>query len=160
MKRLLLSVFALGLMLIASSAMAANYGSAGCGLGALIFKDEPGKIQILVATINNLISPQTSAITSGTSNCYEDGGREEASLFIAVNREALKNDISRGNGETLSSLSALLGCSDTDQLGTTLRSNYQNIFPTSQASPDEINRAIGTTIRNDQELAKSCRIYG
>lgn len=139
-----------------SSAMAANYGTAGCGLGAVIFKDEPGKIQILAATVNNLVSPQTSAITSGTSNCYDGGSKEEAKLFIAVNQEALRNDISRGNGETLASLSRILKCDDAEKLGVNLQRNYQTIFPNNQSTPADINASIESAIKSDQELATSC----
>ena len=47
-----------------------SYGTAGCGLGSLVFGDQPGIIQIVAATLNG-IGGQTFAITSGTSNCGE-----------------------------------------------------------------------------------------
>jgi len=37
---------------MASTSFAASYGSAGCGLGSVIFKDQPGIMQILAATTN------------------------------------------------------------------------------------------------------------
>lgn len=156
---LFFSLIALSLA-FASSAMAANYGTAGCGLGAMVFKDQPGKIQIVAATLNNIISPQTSAITSGTSDCYESNSREEASLFIAVNQDALKKDISRGNGETISSLSQILKCEDAEKLGAALQQNYQTIFPSESVAPADVNRSIDASIRQNSELAKSCKIYG
>lgn len=66
-------ISALAALFVLSQAHAYHYGMAGCGLGSLVFQDQPGKIQIVAATVNNIVSPQTSAITSGTSGCYEDG---------------------------------------------------------------------------------------
>ena len=86
---------------LSSVALADPYGTAGCGLGALAFQDQPGKIQIVSAILNNIISPQTFAITSGTSSCV-DTGSTQSSMFISVNKVALQKDISRGSGESLS----------------------------------------------------------
>src|SRR6266511_1273208 len=46
-----------------------KYGAAGCGLGAMAFKDQPGGIQIIAATLNDICANQTFGITFGTSNC-------------------------------------------------------------------------------------------
>jgi hypothetical protein len=158
-----LAVLIVGSLAVASTvqtARAENYGMAGCGLGAMAFKDQPGKIQILAATVNNIISPQTSAITSGTSNCYEEDSHAQASLFIMVNDVALRKDISRGNGETLASLSQILKCSDASKLGAQLQKNYQSIYPTNQVPAEEVTKSIDATIRQDSDLKKSCAIYG
>jgi hypothetical protein len=160
MKQTLYCVLIGGLILAASNALAADYGTAGCGLGAMVFQDQPGKIQIVAATINNIISPQTSAITSGTSNCYESGAREEAAMFITINQYALRNDISRGGGETLTGLSRILKCSDTAQLGTSLQKNYGTIFPAAETNAKDVTNAIDLTIKADTQLMKSCGIYG
>src|SRR3954465_15788664 len=106
MRRSVLSIAWMGLFLVSIQAHADNYGMAGCGLGAMAFKDQPGKIQILSATVNNLVSPQTFAITSGTSNCVEDT-RTASAMFITINEQALRKDISRGGGESVASLSKL-----------------------------------------------------
>lgn len=155
MKRSLLSIALFGLMLASGNAFAADYGMAGCGVGALVFKDQPGKIQILAATLNNIISPQTSAITSGTSNCFENRETAQA-MFITVNKVALRKDISRGTGETLAGLSEILNCSDTDKLGTSLQKNYNKIFPSEKVSPMEISQTIQNMIREDAELSDTC----
>jgi hypothetical protein len=155
MKRLLWSIALVSLSLISGSAFAASYGMAGCGVGALVLGDQPGKIQILAATLNNIISPQTSAITSGTSNCFEDSQTASA-MFITVNKTALSKDISRGSGESLAGLSKILKCSDSDKLGNVLQKSYGEIFPSEKTSPAEINDSIRKTIRSDAELAGTC----
>ena len=48
-----------------------TYGTAGCGLGSMIFGDQKGAIQILAATTNSIFGTQTFGITTGTSNCGE-----------------------------------------------------------------------------------------
>lgn len=154
MKRFLLAVV-VAMGLCASAAFADNYGTAGCGIGAMAFRDEPGKVQIFAATLNNLISPQTSAISSGTSNCVDSPSTASA-MFIAVNQEALRKDISRGTGDSLASLSKILKCTDSDKLGNSLQKNYQTIFPSENTEATEINNSIRSTIRSDASLSKDC----
>lgn len=160
MNRKVVSLLVLGLAMSASSALAANYGTAGCGLGAMVFKDEPGKIQIVSATLNNIISPQTSAITSGTSNCYEDDARAEAAMYVTVNEQALQNDIARGNGETLAGLGKIFKCEDTDMLGSALQRNYKSIFPATNVPGEDVAKSIESSITNDGALAHSCKVFG
>lgn len=150
----------LGLILIllttmSLSANAANYGTAGCGLGASVWKDQPGKIQILAATVNNLVSPQTFAITSGTSNCVEDT-KMASTMFIKVNEQALKKDISRGTGESLAGLSKILKCSNSELLGTELQKNYSQIFSAADLTAEKIQESINSTIHSNQNLAHDC----
>ena len=139
---------------VISSAHAANWGTAGCGLGSVVWKDQPGKIQILASTVNNLISPQTFAITSGTSNCVDDS-RVASTMFIKVNEQALKKDISRGTGESLAGLSKILKCSDSNLLGSELQKNYSEIFP-AEASAEKIQASINHTIHSNQTLTQNC----
>lgn len=142
--------------LSASAASAAQpYGMAGCGIGALVFGDQPGKVQIAAGILNNLISPQTSAITSGTSNCYEAGGNAAADLYIEANKIALQEDVARGQGETLAGLLTIWNCNNAGQVGSVLQQNYNQIF----ASPAsvEIKGSMKNTIKNDKGAASSCQ---
>ncbi len=141
-------------MLWLGNAHAAHYGMAGCGLGSLAFGDKPGMIQIVASTLNNLISPQTSAITSGTSGCHEDTGAAAQLNYIETNKVALKEDAARGNGETLNGLSTLLGCQNSSSFNTEVKSNFQTIF--GQDSAQEILNAIQT----NPSIRKSCGTLG
>ena len=147
MKLPMFGLLVLGLTVVGAQAHAATYGTAGCGIGALAFKDQPGKIQIVAATLNNIISPQTSAITSGTSGCTEGSSRDQASLYIRMNREALRNDIARGNGETIDGLAKILRCDSSAALATSLQSNFQSIFPNAAAPAEQVDASIESTIR-------------
>ena len=138
-------------------AEAGKYGMAGCGLGSLVWQDKPGKIQILASTTNDLVSPQTSAITSGTSNCVEDRDDRVAELFININHEALKKDISRGEGETIVHLSQIYRCSNSDTFGVALKQNFQRIFPAHDVSAAQVQKTIRATLESHEQLAKSCK---
>lgn len=137
---LVVSVF----MLAAAAASAADrFGMAGCGLGSLAFGDDSGKVsQILAATTNGTSGTQTFGITSGTSNCDPKSGPAGAKLFIETNREALAKDISRGSGETVASLSALVGCPDAGQVGRTLQQNFGTIFPNANVSDEQVSGSV------------------
>ena len=100
-----------------------GYGMAGCGLGSIVFGQEPGFVQVVAATTNNWIVPQSFAISTGTSNCGESGKAQRAAQFIEVNKVALDNDLARGTGETITSLSEVMGCKNTD-FATSLRKTY------------------------------------
>jgi len=138
--------------LAGSSSFAYNYGMAGCGLGSLVFKDQPGKIQIASSLINYFIIPQTSAITTGSSNCSEVSAEDVASHYIENNSDSLKKDISQGNGETLNGLLTLWGCDNVDQVGANLQSNYQQIYSTSNTV--EVGSNLKKVIR--QNNTNSC----
>jgi len=138
-------------MLIADVASAKEgYGTAGCGLGSVVFGDKEGMIQVLAATTNGTFGSQTFGISTGTSNCDEGNKRaENLNLYIDANRVAVSNDAARGSGETVADISKVLGCGDAPALGKTLQQNYTKIFPNKDVSSQEISRSI-------LELAPSC----
>jgi hypothetical protein len=88
------------------------YGMAGCGLGSLVIKNQSKGPQI-GAWFLNVIGYQTSAITSGTSNCKTKGGAahvDEQETFVSVNLPRLEQEAAQGQGELLASYAELLGC--------------------------------------------------
>lgn len=142
--------FVLGLVMLAQ-AHAAPYGMAGCGIGSLVFQDQPGKIQIVASTLNNLISPQTSAISSGTSGCYDGGGSAANLRYIEANQVALKEDAARGQGETLDGLVTLMGCADSQTVKSQIKQNYNTIFGQPNA------QGILKAIESNEAVQKTCQ---
>lgn len=143
MKKLL---FVLSLALMTSSAFAAKYGSAGCGLGSMIFEgDQTWWKQVLASTTNGT-GFQSVAITLGTSNCDSPAPLKvgQAEAYVEANKVALANDIARGNGETIVGLSKVYGCSNYPEFGQALKSNYSHIFPESNVSAREITHNINS----------------
>lgn len=101
-----------------------GYGMAGCGLGSIVFGEKEGLVQVIAATVNGTFYSQTFGMTSGTSNC--DSYKDMASIqFIDANRYTLENDVVRGGGETLTSLTQLMGCENDAE---SLKAKYGEIF--------------------------------
>jgi hypothetical protein len=150
---------AMAVMSVASVAMADGYGTAGCGLGSIVFGDKPGMIQILAATTNGTSANQTFAITSGTSNCGSSEVSEaSAKAFVETNREALAKDAAKGKGETIASLATLAGCSDAAAVGATLQSNFSTIFPQASVTDQQVGLSVVETLKAHPEL--SCKQLG
>lgn len=152
----LVAIAALGGVLVllpTSSALAAPYGTAGCGLGSVLFGDSPGIVQVLAATTNGTFWTQTFGITSGTSNCVNtSGSAATARAFVETNREAISKDIARGSGETLSGLTEVAGCKDAQAVGRTLQREFKTIFPSEKASDIEVGDAVVKTLRQHKDL--------
>lgn len=154
MKKTML-VVAVASLLVAQSASAYHYGMAGCGLGSLVFQDQKGPIQI-VAGILNATGVQTFGITTGTSNCH-DGDADSAALqYIESNQAALKEDVSRGQGETLAGLLTMWGCQDGATVGSTLKSNFSTIYSPENIAPIHVGDSMKNVIRS--QLSNSCAI--
>jgi hypothetical protein len=128
------------------------YGTAGCGLGSLVFGNQPGAVQILAATTNGTFASQTFGITTGTSNCGAGLFAQGTKNFVEANREVLAKDVSRGTGEAIGALAVINACEDSSKVGAALQKNFGAIFPTEQASSDEITAAILKTLHEDASL--------
>ncbi len=134
----------------------AGYGSAGCGLGSLIFEPSNSFVQVFAATTNGSFGTQTFGITSGTSNCEGPAGSaSNVQNFIVANRSALAVEVARGRGEVIQSLATLAACRNDAQLGSTLQSNFKQIFPSASASDVNVGRAIVEVMRNTPSLGCS-----
>jgi hypothetical protein len=70
----------------------------------------------------------------------------------------LANDIARGGGETLASVSSIMKCSDADKVGSALQGSFSEIFPRHDIHPNEITDSIITTIMKDPDLSKTCEV--
>jgi DUF3015 family protein len=131
-----------------------GYGPAGCGLGSLIFEPNSGFTQIFAATTNGTFGSQTFGISSGTSNCNDTGGGSaSAKAFVETNRTALAKDISRGQGETLESLSRLGGCTDAKAVGASLQRSFDKVFPSAAMSDAEVGMSVVDALRADAALS-------
>lgn len=158
MKNTILPLFSLGFVLAASSAaFGAQVGPAGCGLGFNVMgKDN----QVLAATTNGTSGNQTFGISSGTSGCEQHGSMAQMIMFIEANRVALSNDAARGQGETITALSSLLGCDDSSEVSATLRANYPEIFGAHPNDSVKISETIRDTVKRSRSLARSCQSLG
>jgi hypothetical protein len=112
----LIFIAILSLVAVPVSASAAAYGSAGCGLGSMLFTGGgEGFNQVFAATTNGTSASQTFGISTGTSNCQSAEGTAslDQQAFVKINYASLVRDAARGNGEYLSAFATLLGCDAT-----------------------------------------------
>lgn len=159
-----LMIVALGIATFAFSASAQSkatkdaikgtgvYGAAGCGLGSMVFGNQPGGVQVLASTTNNAIFPQTFAISTGTSNCTPGAFAQGTKDFVEANREAVAKDISRGHGEAIGAITQINACADSSAVGTALQRSFREIFPSENASADDVTSAILKTLHEDKSL--------
>ncbi|MCA9547482.1 MAG: DUF3015 family protein [Myxococcales bacterium] len=140
MKKLLGASLAVAMVFGAGAGVAmAKYGTAGCGLGSMLFDGNTKGKQILAATTNGIFGIQTFAITSGTSNCTAGGivkADKQQEAFVEANFESLQRDLAAGEGEYLAAFSGLLGCSDdaTPALASFAQENFEH-FSGPEMSP-------------------------
>jgi hypothetical protein len=157
----LVAVSILAIVLVAAMGLVVNsfakdtYGKAGCGLGSMVFGDNPKWwAQTFAATTNGTFASQTFGITTGTSNCdAAKPGKKSAKAFIETNREALAKDIARGNGETIVSLAAIGGCNDSKAVGSKLQTNFIGIFPYATVSDEVVSDSIIDMMSADASLS-------
>ncbi|MHB2026671.1 MAG: DUF3015 family protein [Elusimicrobiota bacterium] len=167
MKKIIMMVA--GAMFVAVAAFAGGQNDAGCGVGSLIFKNNDMGAQILAATTNGTFGNQTFGITTGTLGCSASGNLSQSTKaaveraqknFVAANYRDLSREMASGQGEYLTSLSDLLGCSPTDasSFGKMTQKNYGQIFSSKNAAPSQVLGALKSAIKKDAALAKSCSL--
>jgi len=141
------------------SASADPYGTAGCGLGSIVFQDQPGPIQIVAATVNGTFGSQTFGITTGTSNCTPRTGRVAAETFITINRVALEKDAARGEGESIRTLSTVLKCEDAAAFSSLVSGNFEAIFGNTESRSQDVLSKVETAVKAHNNAAK-CAVFG
>ena len=143
----------------AAFAGARPYGMAGCGLGSMVMGS--GGSQVTAATTNMTAYNQLFGITSGTLNCVPDNAAQasinELPNFVHNNAVALADDIARGHGETLISLSALMACENPKAVAPLLQSHFTEIFPSEKVDPWAVSNAIIDAVEQDQAVFNSCQ---
>jgi hypothetical protein len=167
MKKFIIVASTLLASLVASTGFAAGkanysrqYGMAGCGLGSVVVGSRGG--QIFAGTTNNTFSNQLFGISFGTLNCT-DGPVNEVAMnvdkFVVANRSALTADVAKGDGETLSALTQVIGCNvQGKEMGRLLKSNYNQIFVNDSLQPNEVTDSILSVIMSDSQVAAQCNL--
>lgn len=160
MRKNIVLVLLAGLFVV-GTAEAKHYGAAGCGLGSVVWKNDNSVVsQVLAATTNGTFYSQIFGITTGTSNCTNEGTvskNKEIPMFIEANQIALASDIARGSGETLENLNAVLGCSDTAVVNAQLQKNYQSIFSTDNIKNEAVTGSIINVLKSNSQVVEGCK---
>jgi Protein of unknown function (DUF3015) len=158
MKKLIAAVTLIAAFPTAALAAADNVG--GCGLGSMLFKEKSGVApQILAVTTNGSFGNQTFGISSGTLGCTQDGvvhSNMKTAMFIDNNKDQLARDMSVGSGETLASLSHLIGVKTEDQaaFNRLTKDNLARIFPSDNVATTQVIASLRETLASDASLAQ------
>ena len=92
-----------------------------CGLGALIFPEDP-----IIAVVTNVTwDLGTTAVTSDMSSpdtCH--GGKASMAAFILDAHPQIEQDLSTGEGEYLSAMVSLMGCESSVDTSVALRASF------------------------------------
>lgn len=132
-----------------------KYGIAGCGLGSMVMGKSSN--QVLAATTNGT-GGQIFAITTGTSNCADDGvalADKEKEYFSNANYESLKQEMAQGKGENLYAMASLFGCQG-DAFASSMKTNYTAIFPTTETDSDAMLETVENLVGTDSGLNLAC----
>ncbi|MCK9455399.1 MAG: DUF3015 family protein [Sulfurimonas sp.] len=146
MKKILISLAAV--VALSSSVMANVNNQTGCGLGAMIIKDDSTAVMLaLQATTNGTSGNQTFGITSGTLGCQKTQFvmNEIAEEFVASNMDQLAKEIAIGHGESIDTLAELLEISDKATFSASLQENYNKIYTSQDVKMADVLDNISTT---------------
>ncbi len=126
-----------------------GHNMAGCGLGSMVIQDNSKWSQV-GASILNSTGYQSFGISSGTSNCTEDGvatAAREKDAFVETNLADIRRDISVGSGEYLSSLASFYGCKGEkmDAFNRAMRKQQDKL----NSAPEKASHVIDTIVREE-----------
>jgi len=147
MKKFLVSFAAVAAL--SSSLMAGVNSQTGCGLGAMIIKDNSSAVLLaLQATTNGTSGSQTFGITSGTLGCQKTKFvmNEQAQEFVAANMDQLAKEIAQGQGESIETLAELLEVSDKATFAASLQANYEAIYTSQNSKMADVLDNISATM--------------
>jgi hypothetical protein len=126
----------------------------------MIFKGQSGVFpQVLAITTNGSTGNQTFGISTGTLGCTQDGAvhsNMKTALFIESNKQQLARDMSVGGGETLASLSHLIGIEAKDQaaFNRVTKDNMARIFTTDSVATEQVVAALREVLASDSQLSR------
>lgn len=145
MKKILVSLAAVAAL--SSSLVAGVNNQTGCGLGAIIIKDDSSAVLLaLQATTNGISLNQTFGITSGTLGCKKTKlvMNERAEEFVASNMDQLAKEMAIGYGESIDTLAELLEISDKAIFSASLQENYNKIYTSQNVKMADVLDNIST----------------
>ena len=141
LRKKIAALVAAGMLAVSTSAFAGNVGP---GLGYLLVNDKEGMgWDLLGAFLNGIWYNQFFAISSGTWG-YDKAevAMTETNQFISDNMDTLANDIAKGEGEYIDTLSTMLNVSDSVAFKASLQNNFDEIFSSSEVSAQEVASKI------------------
>jgi hypothetical protein len=131
----------------------------GCGFGTMVMAGQEGKLfKVLGATTNGTSGNQTFGITFGTLGCNGSDtvtSTAKVSLFIDGNMDNLARDMSKGEGETLSTLAEVWGVQAEDQaaFNEVAQAHFSEVFTSENVTSQAVLENLNTLISNNEKLS-------
>jgi hypothetical protein len=154
------AIIAAAMALVSAPAFAASGDSTGCGLGSTLFDGQTGIApQVLAVTTNGTFGNQTFGISSGPLGCVQDGTVRPAAkvaMFMGSNMDKLALDMSRGEGESLSTLAQMMGvkAADRERFYSVAQANVGTIFPSTTTTAGQALAALDQSLSLDPQLRR------
>lgn len=139
-------------------------GVAGCGPGAVLLEKNTVFSQTLAFTTNAYFSTfQGTSVAFGLSKCSRikkfvklDEKAESQVAFIENNYRHLEIESAQGEGDTLATLSRVMGCSEPASFQSVVQQNYNTIFTEIDLSPVDVWQNLRHAIDQEKSLATTC----
>ena len=152
MKKIIVGIAFFGVIATAQIGRAAEYGTAGCGLGSMIFGSQPGIVQTFAVTTNNTFYSQLIGLTFGVSNCGPGlfaSNNTRLNQFMASNLDAVAKEMAIGKGESLDAMAELMEIPTEERAMVygTLQSHYSDIFTSESVQTEEVLDHIAMVIK-------------
>ena len=112
---------------------------------------------VMAATTNGLYGTQTFAMSSGTLGCDVDSPIvSQTALYIDSNIDQVAIDMSKGQGEALNALAAVLGVQKVDQphFRKTMHDNFASIFSNVDVTSAQVTESVLSVMNDDAVLRK------
>jgi hypothetical protein len=134
--------------------------SNGCGMG-WYFTKEKSILASSIRSSTNSVSPSSISMTLGTSGCASHTFVKENMKglhFLETNFDHLRFEIAKGDGEYVGGFSQSLGCRPEafGMFATTMRDNYDLVFPDSLSEPYKALEQVELLMKANPELADNC----
>lgn len=129
--------------LLGTSSMA--FAQPGCGVGAMVWKEQSGIAPHVLAATTNGMASQTVSMTLGIVGCDTSEDVQSMAMLMESRGEAIAADMARGEGENLEALAVSLGVDADDRAAfkELLRKHFAAIFPTPETTSGEaVNRIV------------------
>lgn len=150
-------ILASSMVLMSSSAFAAS--DAGCGLGTQLWEGQEGIApNVLAATTNGTSGNQTFGMSTGTLGCDNSASKGFMAVneYMDSNMDKVARDMSRGHGEALNGLAAIMGVESSDKgaFFEVSKANFDKIFTGSDVSRATVVENLAAVLRSSAELSK------
>ena len=157
MKKIIMSA-----MLLSSSSLtfAVAPGGPDCGWGNLLFEGQSGFVpHFLASTTNGTSGNATFGMTSGTNGCSVNGTLTHSGQAIGSLTQVMDEfiaDAAVGQGEAMTTVAVSMGIkpSDRQRFASTVHSNFDRIFSSSEMTAQEVYTNIVDIMKTDQKLSQ------